>query len=416
VRARTSCVRTIRILFPLLLLAPLALAGESLNNKKRDAAIAKAIAYLEQNVSRLPDVSGTPRKPFTYSVTGLVYLMSDRTRTGKSRIKPIKEYLVDYVEEVERRLQDPDSIAPRSGNFSSNKLIQYTWPIATTGLFFGELHQRGLYQAEMKQLLPRVIAILDAAQQPNGGWGHHVVQQPRAKREAPPQRPGVMIAMAGGGYPDTLTAACNTTAITLGSLRHIKGIPASRSLAKGIEYYRQAQLPNGSFGYDDSQRSAGRAKTNASRTAGALYAMHCLGMPRDRQFEKSVDYVMNEFDHLPDGHGSSTLNLWQAAMACHALGKREWKLFRESFEPRILANQDEDGHLACICDEKVFGATNDSKDPFGGRAGVRFAKGLRTYTTALHTYILLLDKGKLKLHRPVGRKRTTTATARRGKR
>ena len=191
-----------RALVPLLLslLMPVASAGEPLDNAKRDAAIAKAIAYLDGHVARLPDVSGTPRKPFTYSVTGLVYLMSDRTRTGKSRLKPIKDYLVEYVADVERRLKDRDSIAPRSGQFSSNKLIQYTWPIATTGLFFGELHQRGLYQAEMKRVLPRIIAILDAAQQSNGGWGHHVVQEPRPRRTPPKQLPGMMIAVAGGGY------------------------------------------------------------------------------------------------------------------------------------------------------------------------------------------------------------------------
>jgi len=409
-------VRAYRFVLAALLLTSPIRAGEQLDDKldakpddrARDGAISKAIAYLEKNVTRLPDVSGTPRKPFTYSVTGLVYLMSGTTRTGKSRIKPIKDYLVDYVEEVERRLKDPDAIAPRSGQFSSNKLIQYTWPIATAGLFFGELHERGLYKAEMKRVLPRVIAILDAAQQPNGGWGHHVVQQPRRKRAAPTVRRGMIIAMAGGGYPDTLTAACNTVAISVGSLRTIRGLASPRSIAKGIEYYRAAQLPNGSFGYDDSQRSAGMAKTNASRTAGAIYAMYCLGMPRDRQFEKSVDYMMREFEYLPEGHGSSALNLWQAAMACHALGKAPWKRFRESFEARIVANQDTEGHLACICEEKVFGATNDSKDPFGGRAGVRFTRGLKTYTTALHAYILLLDRGELKLHRPTGKKRVTT--------
>ncbi|MHC4956303.1 MAG: prenyltransferase/squalene oxidase repeat-containing protein [Planctomycetota bacterium] len=257
-------------------------------------------------------------------------------------------------------------------------------------------------------MLPRVIAILDAAQQADGGWGHHVVKNKRPTRERIRQRPGQMIAMAGGGYPDTLTAAANTVAITLGSLRHMKAIKPSKSIAKGIEYYRMAQLPNGSFGYDATQRAAGMAKTNPSRTAGAIYAMHCLGMKRDKTFEKSVDYVMREFAFLPEGHGSSTLNLWQAAMACHALGKNEWKRFREAFEPRILAKQGEEGNLACICEERAFGATNDSKDPFGGRAGSFFTNGQRTYNTALHAYILLLDRGKLKLHKPAGKKRVTT--------
>ena len=388
-----------RIILPLLLLCPVSLADDA----ARDAAIKRAIAYLDKNVARMPDSAGTPRKQFTYATTGLVYLMSGQSRTGASRIAPIKKYLVRYVAEVEGRLKDDSNIAARSGNFSSNKLIQYTWPIAMTGLFFGELHEHGLYQAEMKKMLPRVIAILDAAQQKNGGWGHHVVLQEKTERAPVPG-----MAFAGGGYPDTLTAACNQVAITLGSLRGVRGIKKSKSIAPAIDYYREAQLGNGSYGYDASQRSAGQSKSNPSRTAGAVYAMLCLGMKRDKTVEKSIDYFMDEFAFLPEGHGSSTLNLWQGALACHALGKQQWKRFREQFEPRIIANQDEQGHLACICEKRSFAATNDSEDPFKGRAGAFWSVGAKTYTTALHTYILLLDRGNLKLHKPAGKKRTTT--------
>lgn len=394
----------------LLVLCSVSFADGDLDDKARDAAIAKAIAYLDQNVTRLPESAGTPKKQFTYATTGLVYLMSGMSRTGKSRIAPIKKYLVRYVEEVEARLKDEANIAQRSGNFSSDKLIQYTWPVAMTGLFFGELHEHGLYQAEMKKMLPRVIAILDAAQQANGGWGHHVVQQ--ARKERPPRIRGMVI--AGGGYPDTLTAACNQVAITVGALQGVRGIRKSESIPRAIDYYREAQLSNGSYGYDASQRSAGQSKSNPSRTAGAVYAMLCLGMKRDKTVEKSIDYFMDEFAFLPEGHGSSTLNLWQGALACHALGKKQWKRFREEFEPRIIAKQDEKGHLACICEKRSFAATNDSDDPFKGRAGAFWTLGAKTYTTALHAYILLLDRGNLKLHTRAPTKRTTTK--RRGRR
>jgi hypothetical protein len=72
-----------------------------------------------------------------------------------------------------------------------------------------------------------------------------------------------------------------------------------------------------------------------------------------------------------------------------------------------VKKQDADGHLACICENRAFGATDDSKDRFGGRASM-FTAGQRTYTTALHAYILLLEKGKLKLHQPMKKRRTTT--------
>ena len=57
-------------------------------------------------------------------------------------------------------------------------------------------------------------------------------------------------------------------------------------------------------------------------------------------------------------------------------------------------------------------ATNDSEDPFKGRAGAFWSVGAKTYTTALHAYILLLDRGNLKLHRQAGKKRTTTKARR----
>ncbi|MHC4940496.1 MAG: hypothetical protein ACYTHK_16275 [Planctomycetota bacterium] len=376
-QARTPGVRTL----VLLLLASPLFAGDAAN---------KAIAFLEKNVTQLPDSSGTPRKQFVYATTGLVYLMDPSTRTGPSRIKPLKEYLVRYVGEVESRLKDRSNLPERHGLVRSDRLVQYTWPLAQTLWFFGELKERGLYGKEMKRQIPRIVAILERAQDSNGGWGHGEVTG------------------EGGGYPSTLLAASNTVAIALGRVG-----PRSKAIVPAQEYYRKAQLPNGAFAYDPSQRSAGPAKTNPSRTAGSIYAMHCLGMPRDKAMEKSIDYILSEFEYLPEGHGSSTLNLFHAALACHAIGQKEWKRFKDEFFPRIVKNQDEDGHLACICEEKAFGATNDSKDRFQGRMPAFFKNGQRSYTTSLHAFILLLEKSKLKLHEPMKKKRINTRSARR---
>lgn len=367
--------------------------------------VRKAIHFLETTVPRLPEVGGTPRKQFVYATTGLVYLMEQETRTGKDRIRPLKDYLARYADDVERKLKSPANRPPSFGLASSEYVTQYTWSIAQTLWFFGELHARGLYRAEMKKRIPRLVGILERAQRENGGWGHAQLSGLPPKRKGKEDDPVARVLAGMGGYPSTLVSASNCVAIALGSVREIA---PSDAIEKAREYYRKAQLSNGAFPYDPSQRSSGPAKTNPSRTAGSIYAMHCLGMPRDRAMEKSIDYIRREFAFLPEGHGSSSLNLFHAALCCHALGKKDWERFKEEFFGRIAEKQDKDGHLACICENRAFGATNDSKDPFGGRAPSFLGEAQRAYTTSLHTFILLLDRGTLKLHQPMKGRRVTT--------
>jgi hypothetical protein len=83
------------------------------------------------------------------------------------------------------------------------------------------------------------------------------------------------------------------------------------------------------------------------------------------------------------------------ALACRMLGDEEWKAFKEMYFPRIAAAQEKDGVLKCVCENKAFGVTCDSADPFGGIAA--FADQQKAYTTALHAFVLLLDRGQLKI-------------------
>ena len=123
--------------------------------------------------------------------------------------------------------------------------------------------------------------------------------------------------------------------------------------------------------------------------------MHCLGMPRGRAFQGSVDYLEKNLEWVCEGHGSPCLNMLHGALACHRLGRDVWLRFRRKFETRIIAAQDDEGCLSCICENKAFGVTCDSKSPF---ANVGFLRdGRRTYTTALHTFVLLLDRGNLQI-------------------
>ena len=121
-----------------------------------------------------------------------------------------------------------------------------------------------------------------------------------------------------------------------------------------------------------------------------------------------VDYLMKEFAWIPEGHGTPCLNMMYGALASHMLGKQTWRKFRETFEPRLVAAQTETGCLECICEQKAFGVTCDTKKMFAGFGG----NAQETYTTALHTFVLMLEHDNLKALK----KRKPGATITRGSR
>jgi hypothetical protein len=376
----------------------------------RAAAVSKGVAYLDDQLFRLPDAQGSPRKPFTFAVAGLVYLLDKGTRADDP-VPRIAEYLERYVSDVAQKTADPSNLPPQHGLASSSYLIQYTWPLAQAGLFFGELHLRGRERRITSRVLPKIVAVLEAAQHENGGWGHGNIdpREPSERKQDGGDKSDPLddlkkrfpdlkdklgeMQSAGGGYPETLLAPSNCVAATLGLLRGVLGESQVKSVDAARDYYRAARLPNGSFPYDISQRQAGRAATNAGRTAGALWAWTCLGMPRDDDYEASVDYLFERLDFIKEGHGSPCLNVLHGAFAARAIGEREFDVFRRYHIPRIVAAQGKDGALPCICEDKAFGVTCDSKQ-IGGSF---FETGTTCYTTALHTLVLLLERDNLKL-------------------
>ena len=90
------------------------------------------------------------------------------------------------------------------------------------------------------------------------------------------------------------------------------------------------------------------------------------------------------------------------------LGKAKWRKFREAFEARVIKAQTETGCLECVCEKKAFGVTCDTKKMFAGFGG----NAQETYTTALHTFVLMLEHGELKALK----KRKPGATITRGSR
>ncbi|MHC4933841.1 MAG: hypothetical protein ACYTGV_16805, partial [Planctomycetota bacterium] len=124
----------------------------------KNAAVRRAVAYLDDNLFQLPDSQGTPRKQFTVAVTGLVHLMKEPRTGHRDPLPRIRKYLVRFVDEVERRSQDADQLPRAHGVATSWHLIQYTWPLSVAGLFFGELHARG---QDGEGTLRRIVALLE---------------------------------------------------------------------------------------------------------------------------------------------------------------------------------------------------------------------------------------------------------------
>lgn len=193
----------------------------------------------------------------------------------------------------------------------------------------------------------------------------------------------------GGGYPATLLSSTNCVAPALGVMKMRCGV-ATRTLDGAREYYRAAELGNGNFPYDPSQRSADLDTTGAPRAAGAIFALLCMGVPADDPvLSKAREYVAENMEYLSEGHGSTTYGLLMGALACRALGDREWKAFDGMFAPRILGTQDKDGAFGCICEGKSFGTSCD-EEHLGAMSF--FADGQKAYLTAIQTLILLLDR------------------------
>ncbi len=362
----------------------------------RQKGIRAGLAYLDKTLFSLPDMQGTPREPFTYGVAGIAWLLAqDGQRVtgpagGADPVRRVQKRLESYISEVEHRLKDPANLPSIHGMADSSKLVQYTWPIAMAGLFFSEMKLRGIRADEAGRALTRIEAILADCQEANGGWGHGRVsgkEDPRTEARIPKEFRKMM--KAGGGYPATLLSSTNCVAPALGVMKLRCGVP-TKGLDRAREYYGAAELGNGNFPYDPSQRSADADTTGPPRAAGAIFALLAMGVPTtDPVVSKAREYVAENMEYLSEGHGSATYGLLMGALACRALGEREWKAFDGMYAPRILGTQDKDGAFGCVCEGKSFGTScdEDHLEMMGF-----FADGQKAYITAIQTVILLLDR------------------------
>ena len=407
----------------LLVLGPVAAAEEAQPEAapgwtvaQRDAALKKAFAYLDDNLWKL-NVGGSPRKPYAAAVAGWAYLLAGE-RGGKrlpsraKQLERIRDHLEQYLEQTERvydrRERDerrPPNRPPGMPDMSRMQATQFAWPLSMAAHFLAESMARGKNKRGSKALLKRIVAILERSQQPNGGWGHDDAQVPGL---------GIPddVMPIPGGYPKTLLAATSCAASALGTAHRALKARQAESLAKAIGYYREAQSRDGSFPYDPSQKVPARMPRmpngadpfvlDRARTAGALFALYCLGVEGDDETAtRAAELMEHSLADVSEGHGSATMALQFGALLARAQGDERWDAFRRIFFPRILAKQGDDGAFDCVCLHEAFGVTCDSEPP-GGLGGMPgYQQGTKVYVTAIHCLVLLLDRAPSKCAPPV---------------
>jgi hypothetical protein len=368
-------------------------AAPSPEAAKRWEAGQKGLAWLEQNVLSLPDIQGTPTVPFTQAFTGLCVLLDagDYAPSGARAklLAAVRARLGDYLTQVERRVADPSQLPGAHGVADSSKLVQYVWPLSLSAWLHAECALRDLDATAARAHLRRVAKLLDEAQMEDGGWGHGRINAPATVVKPAPKPTGLVLS----GYPPTLVAPTNCAATAIAFLDAALPRPASAAAKRAVEHYRACILSNGNFPYDIRQRTADRDLTGVGRTAGALVAMHALGVPHDdATFSRGAAFLREHWDAVGEGHGSPVLNLVFGALAARLLGPDDWAAFQAAWIPPVLAKQAADGALDCACTKRFFGCTCDS--PADKGLGIAsFAKSQTAYVTALTTFVLLLERG-----------------------
>ena len=403
-------MRRLVLLALLATLAPVRAEEQDDQAAARDAALAKAFRYLDEELWKLQE-GGSPRRQYTMAVAGWAYLLAaDKARPGRKlparrrQIDRIFKELVRYTERVARLYKRDDKrkkknkAPPAPGGMQAMRTSQYVWPLSVAAHFFAESAARGKRRGEAKTALKAIAKVLAAAQQENGGWGHDDAARPGMGL------PPIRIPKPGGGshtYPATLLAASHCALSALGVAQRTLKTKRAPALRKGRDYFAQAQNGNGSFPYDPSQKHGGQVTAEmaggieTARTAGAVFALFCAGAPRDDPVAvaglKAIDAHV---DLLSEGHGSATMALQFGALMSRGRGDRAWATFREIFLPRILAHQEPSGAFTCVCQAEGMAVTCDTRELPGlpAAAAADWTKGGKVYVTAIHALILLLDR------------------------
>jgi hypothetical protein len=169
-----------------------------------------------------------------------------------------------------------------------------------------------------------------------------------------------------------------------------KGIEVEDAVFEKIRrFYAAAQNPDGGFPYY-VRAAAGKvpdlhAKSEAGRTAGALWAMHLLGMQKSDAFPKAKAYLEARLEEVAGSQHGPGFHLFFAALAARAVDPALWKKFWLHYRDSILKGQTEDGSIALKPPE---GANLPIDE---GKGTLTLGAGGRIYATPLYALIFHLS-------------------------
>ncbi len=389
--------------------------GRPVEAAERDEALRRAFQAIDEGFSRRFS-SYEAMGVFSAAVAGLACVLAEERPAGEAAFPSRAKTLARLAPKVDGWLQQTERFAtrplkpagaPARGPLQPGLLpegVQCNWPAGAAGLFLSEALARGKVRKEARSGCERVVRILEATQQGDGGWGHDDARRGGVSGMALPI-PDPTGRHASMDYPATLTSTTNLCAAALGAARRALKRDAGEAARKARGYYGAAQNPDGSFPYDPSQREkdGDRPPGFASPadalavplTAGALLGLRSLGFPaEDPLAAKAAPVVDAHPEWASEGHGSATYGLWLCALEARTRDAdgAAWRAFRERHFRRILDAQGPDGTFACACASASPATTCDTEPLPGGIDMPGHADDARMYVTALHAAVLALDR------------------------
>jgi len=377
----------------------LLLAGEApgiaVTPAARDAALARAFHFLDESIWGLPD-GGSPQRQYAMAVAAHAYLLAG-DRGGKPlpsrrrQLARMHDELVRYVDRIRDRYakdEQPKDDLPFAMRLRANrKTLQWTWVLGVAAPYFAESLARGKRTGECRRTLKRIVRILEASQQPGGGWGHD-----DAKRIGTIEIPGRFT------YPAAFVAPSYCALSGLGlAERALRRKTDSTALRAGRAYFARFQSEDGTYPYMFRKlppgAKPGMGPIAVARTSGVAFALFCAGAPRtDPTAQKALRAIDARPQFMAEGHGSATMALQFGGLLSRARGGRAWKTFRSTYFPRILAAQEKSGAFLCISRGEI-GSNNETRPrlPAGMKAPTQ-NRGGEVYVTAIHSLLLLLDR------------------------
>ncbi|MEW6746279.1 MAG: SUMF1/EgtB/PvdO family nonheme iron enzyme [Planctomycetota bacterium] len=277
------------------------------------AAQEKALGYLTKHIFVKREMRGASGQvvageDMTFALAGWVFQLAREP-----------ERYAEHLEQVRARLD----AAPRIH-------FERSWMCGFLALPLAESAARGTVETES---LERVVQILEAEQNIEGGWGH-----------------GGRVPEFGT-YSATLIVTTNWCAAALGLCRKAGVAVNPDVLNRVLQLFQSVQAESGAMPYGGPTCLKGY---EAARTTGTMVALAALGQIDSATFSKARRYVRANIREIPAGHADPHQHLLSGAMAALLDSEGGWLRYRDLWVNELVEHQKEDGAFPCIVGSSVI--------------------------------------------------------------